>query len=327
LSGRKILGARGVLSVIEYLEQLVEEQQWEKALAYAERLMVSGDRTVRELVVINYSLLTARLLLGEYYGALLAGQLAVKLARDIEDWEYFGKACVNLGVACGRLRMRQEEISSYYEYLAKLPLYRGASRHEAVVWYNLGVALGSAGRSSEAAAALAKALQIANRQGMDRHAHGIRQALVEAYLEMGDMTLIPGILAKCLHYIRNNPDEEDIRQSRHSHFHLRARFAVRTKRFARATSVAQKGLQEVHDNPRYQYDLCIVLAEASSLVGDTREAMRHALTARVCAMRCRRYDLEYEAADLMYKLTQSHPDVFRNLEPGDHRADDPAVYD
>lgn len=312
--------------MIEYLEKLVEERQLEKALAYAEQLLLAGDRTPRELLVINCALLTARLYLEEYYGAMLAGQLAMNLARDLNEWDYFGQACVNLGVACGRLRLFEDTQKYLYEYLVKLPLYRTSGRFEPLAWYNLGIAHHMGGRNHEAASAFSKALQVANRQGMDRQAHGIRQGLIEAYLEIGELSPVPGILAKCLHYIRHNSDAPELSETRLWHFHLRAKFAVKTQRYGRAVTVAAKGLREAQDSPVHQYDMYMVLAEATHLMGDTRRSLRYALHARVCAMRCHRYDLEYQAADFMYELTRSNPEAFSNLELGSESGVDSALH-
>lgn len=293
--------------MIEYLEKLVEDREYQKALAYAEELMLKSDQTAMELLAINTAILVCRCRLDEFYGALVPGQFCVKLARDLEAWDYYGMACSFLGVAYSRLRQFESAITSLWDYIEKIPYYKDALRFEVRTWYNLGIIYTAVGDRWNSSQALSRALEAASRSGNEREAHGIRQALIQARIESNQLELIPVLLAKCLHYLRSQPEGLDIRESRLWHFKLRAEFALATNRLGRATAVATRVLNQCEDHSLFQFYFHMLLARIAQRSGNAIEALGHCLAARIHAVRCRRFDLESTAVEFIYDVTQAEP--------------------
>lgn len=300
--------------MVDYLEHLIESRQWEQAIRYAEEILLQGNCSQRDIMVTNRCLLTARIETGEVNGALVAGQMAIQMALDLQEWDYYGTCCVDMGLT--HVRLQQSDLANhyYYEYLAKLPYYVHALRWEADVCYNLGRNQASAGQIQEAIQSFERALRAADRTGDSRVAHGVRHALIETYIKAGEVGPVPQLLARCAHYLRHHPRARDIRQSRLYHLDLRAQFALLTNRFDRALAIALRGLQESEGDPQHQYDFHMVLARIALRTKFVQVAFGHLLAARVYSVRCRRYDLEARVSEHMYKIMKDTPNVLQEME-------------
>lgn len=298
--------------MIQYLEQLVEEGQYQQVLTYAETLLLSQDHSPRELLMIKAALLKARCELNEYQGALVSGRLAIRLALDLEEWDYFGTSAFLLGPVYIRLQQPEVAISTCLEYLENLHKYARALKYETTVWFNLGMSYMALGDSQEATKNMWKALEISERKHTDRDTHGIRHGLVYMLTKLGDYRPIPGLLAKCAHYLRHHPEASRAKESWFWHYIMRAEFAAVTNRVHRAEAVARRGLFLSHNLPEQQFFFYMVLARIAQKIS-LRDAARHSLAARLCAIACRRYDLESESADFLYATTKLDPNAIEEL--------------
>lgn len=309
--------------MIEYLEKLVEEKEYEKALAYAEQLLLDPNISSWNLMVVYSMLCVARCETGEYYGGQVAGQLAVKMAQALEAWDYYGSSAVRLGVCYDRLRQPENAIAAWYDYLTHLRSYSKALVYHTTALYNIGLVLGSLGRYEESILTLQQAAEVAQATRDPRKAHGIRHALIDAHLRYGKLDQVPALLAKCAHYLRNNPSVAKHTLSGLWHIVLRVRYALATNRVSRAFRVAQRGLRLAEGWPHVIFALRMLMARGYEQMGDFRSAMEEALHARRVSMDARRFDLEYTAANYMYELLNSYPDltdslrdiVFENWDP------------
>lgn len=313
--------------MIEYLEKLVAGKEWDRALALAEQLLLNPDNTPWDLMVIYTMVTEARYETGEFYGAQVAGQLAVKMSRELEAWDYYGHATLCLGVAYARLRQPEQAISTWYEYLAYVPHYTWALRHHVQVLFNIGVVAAQNDRREEALRTLQRAAEVANASNAERWAHTIRHVLIDTYLRYQQLDQIPPLLAKCAHYLRHNPAVYDYTYSFLWHLIYRIRYALATHRPFRALKVARRGLQMAKDYPQlqFQFQFHMLQARAYEQLNDTRTAMEEAVKARVAAMEARRFDLEYEVANYMYGLLSSNPDLMDYLQ--DRSLWDPSAID
>lgn len=296
--------------MIEYLEQLVKDEEYQKVIALAERLLLNSENTSWDLMVIYSRLTQARNEIGEYYGAQVAGQLATKMARDLEAWDYFGISSMSLGLAYDRLAQYEEALATWYEYISQLPYYREeATELHPVVLYNIGVVQGRLGRTEESLRTIRRANDVAVALGHKRTAHGIRHGLIDAHLRYGSLQEIPSLLAQCAHYLRHNSGVTEHNQSRLWHIVLRVRFALTTKRYHRAMRVATRGLSQAEGVSVVQYHLYYLLAQVHDLMGEFRTALDYSIRARSKAMDARRYDLEFAVTNYVYGLLTSHPEL------------------
>lgn len=291
--------------MIEYLEKLVEEKKYAEAIDLSERLIKQGDNTPKELLAISTAQLLARMRADDFEGATSSGLTAVSLARELLAWDDFGFAAGNLGVAHSRLGNSEAAMQWWFEFLAHLPKYRAALRHEAMVWYNLGT-LHVDRDPQHAASFMRKAVDSAKQHGDDRYAHGIRQALIQLHMRTRDWSKVPPLLAQCAHYLRHNPGVPLYNKSRLFHLQLRAEFALNTGRPLRALLVAVQGVSQAEGMELNAYLLHMLIARIL-LPTQVGAAVAHALAARQSAVAGHLSGLAREASDFMYQTLDAHP--------------------
>ena len=287
--------------MIEYLKQLTEEQRWGKVLSYAERLTKDSDRTANELVVIYCSVLRARLELGEYPGALAAGEVVTKLAPEIEDWESFGAACNNIGVVHMILKQYEQARHYFQEYLTNAHRFNQDPERTSNVWYNFALALKALGRATDAIEALTGALEHASMTGNHRRVNALTLTLVDACLKAGEMKPIPRLLARSGRYFRSLPASSTV-ESLLYHLTYRTEFALLTGRLFRTRALALRGLSLAVGRPRHEFSFHLLLAKAARASMWEAEALDHVWAARSCAIACQRPDLEADATAFLEEL-------------------------
>lgn len=303
--------------MIEYLEKLVEEERnYSEGLSLAEQLMLDPNNSVFKMLVINHAMQTCRLYLKEFHGSIVSGQISLKLAGDLELWDYYGRSCINLAVAYGSMGQHNEALSMAYDYLAHLGSYSDAAVFDVRAWYNIGVAHGHLGNTKEAIHALGRAIELATAKGSFLAAHGVRHALIGAHMRTSDFSPVPCLLAQCLKFLRDNRDIDANEKSLLWHYVLRTRFAIATNRFYRARTVATKGLRLAKGNPELQYEFHMLLAKVAIASSEWGTALTHALSARMCSIRAHRYDAELAASELVYDITRHDPAAVLELKPG-----------
>ncbi len=287
----------------------MEDEEYEKALAYAEQLLLNPHATPHDMLRVYMQVLAARFELGEFYGAQVAGQLARQIALELQEWDHFGHICLHLGTAYDRLRQPEKALATYYEYLASIRLYDDALKYEGTVLFNIGIIHTTGNHSDEAFDMLRQAEDAANRAKNERQAHGIRHALIGACLQSGRLQDIPPLLAKCAAYLRRFPDAAEHHPSVLWHHVLRVRYAMDTGRMSRALKIAQRGLRLCETEPRYNHRFHMLVAGIHQNQGRMRLALEHGIQARAAAIAARRYDLEYDAGLYMYGLLAAHPET------------------
>jgi tetratricopeptide (TPR) repeat protein len=300
--------------MIEYLDKLIQDKEYGKATEYAERLLLDRDYSPVELLAINCALLTARVHLGEHHGAVMIGEVAVKDARELEQWDRFGMACLDLGFAYHRLQRYSEAIATWYDYLHHLPFLDSALKYETSVRANIALAFNALGDSSNAAKELRLAVVTAQRNGDQRMVHAMRHLLINTLLSMGDFTDIPRLLAQTGYYLRHNGNSDNYGDSLHWHMKFRVDYAILTHRLSRALGLALRGLDMVEGQPIYQFTFHMLLAKISRQFGRARDSLGHLTAARVYAMRSHRYDLESQAIEALYEYTKGQPDAVSELD-------------
>jgi len=289
--------------VLEYLEKLMEERKWEEALSYAEQLLSQVEDDPKTLLRVNMALLISRQELGEFLGAQSIGQLCVKMANELEEWKLFHVSCHYLGLAHYRVGQPDLALATWFELLGHSSSATMDPELEALVRYNIGITYNQLGDLDQATKFFSSSLQVANRSGLARLAHGVRHALLGAYIKHGIVQEVPRLLAQSLHYVHSIQDASDqVDETRLWHFLIRCQFAMATHRTARARLVAHRGLKESEGHPRLAIEFNMILARIARAIGDKEGAVGHALAARIAAIACRRYDLELAAAEFMYEL-------------------------
>jgi tetratricopeptide (TPR) repeat protein len=295
--------------MLDYLEQLIQEQKWEEALVIAEQLLLNQENTVEDQLRINLALITARAWLGEYSGVVLLGDHAARMAADLENWDAYLTFHHYLGFAYSVLNQWAEAKRAWLSYIDHLPVYGRDHPFEVTTWFHLGLAHVEESNLEAAVYHFLEARRVAERNGNGRQILGVSHALIHAYTKQGKFELVPRLLASTAHYLRNNPSAVDWDKARLSHFQVRASFALGTRRYVRARLIALRALSAPQVPLSYQYHMHMILATVAKNIGIPSQMVEHYLQARVLAIRTRRYDFEVEAAEALYLLVQSHPDA------------------
>jgi tetratricopeptide (TPR) repeat protein len=299
--------------MIEYLEQLVEEKKYEEALKEAERVLPYLKDPV-QILAAHTATVISHCRLGQERAAVVTGNIAANIASDLAAWDAYGTVILYMANAYSRLGLYNEAIARVYDYLSKIGTYDRALEHEAIARFNLGTWLLLLNRPQEAISSLKAALAATQRTPDEqRFAHGIRQALIEAYLRVNQLEEVPRLLAQCDHFLRVHPDTQMSVESRVFHVKLRSQFALVTNRLKRAETLAVQGLL-VAWGTEHEYWFHKVLSSVAQLRQVSRVALGHAIAARCCAIRDNRPDLEAEANELIHYLSAAHPKTERLVE-------------
>lgn|GEM_PF-2950756 len=304
----------GVGAVIEYLEQLVAERRWAEAVKLGEQLLNDSGNSPEATLRIQSALVIAKGMMRDYPGSLFLGEAAVSLAQRLGDWDKFGEICLNVGATSWHMGELGKSEHFLLQFVAHQPMIANHSRWEAAIWYNLGKVYTSRGEGEQAARAFDRAVSEAVRHGDLRYAHGVRQALIEAFLKIGDLRRVPRLLAQSGAYLRSNPEAESARTSRLFFLRLRVEYCLSTGRLQRALAVSLRGLAESEGEHRHLHDFHMLLARGFYKMGSCAEALGHCLSARACAVACNRHDLESMAMDCAFEILRLHPETAQAVE-------------
>jgi tetratricopeptide (TPR) repeat protein len=298
--------------MIEVLEQLVADGKYREAIKLAEQILSDGVETPHRLLQVQCAIVIARCWLREYEAACAAGEAALSLARELGDWESFGKVALFVSTANSRLGLHEVAIRYTYEYLAHLD--ECGPSQEAYAWFNLGNYFLNLGRAADATKAFTRALEVNKRRRDHRNAHGARHALIQACLEAHDYGPIPRLIAQSAAYLRRHPQGQMVQDSWVYHMRLRAEYALATGRPHRAMAVALAGLQRAEDTPYHLSMFHILLTKVAESQNRPVEAVGHAIAARTYARLSGRADLEAEASEILYQVSGAHPEVLGSID-------------
>jgi tetratricopeptide (TPR) repeat protein len=298
------------MSNVDYLESLISEGAFAKALAYAEHLLNNQDNDSRGLLIINHSIMYARHHFGDFEGAVASGEFAAKLAKEIGEWDYHGTACLTLGASYDRLRQVDKAMVCWYQFIEHLSYYSSAAK-EAGAWYNLGTGHKNVGENGKATTAFERGLRAATRLGNERFAHGIRQALIETQIASNNTGNVPKLLSQCAFYLRHNKDAHMGRESHLFHLKLRAEYALATKRFGRATAVALRGLGESDGLFKMQAYFHLLLSQIAYASKGNIFALGHIQAARNLSILCKRFDLESICTAQLYTILRNNIGIIK----------------
>lgn len=267
--------------------------------------MLREGITVPEIVAINHCILKARLYTNEYLGAVVAGQLAVRLARDNGMWDIHGSSCLFLGVTYGKVNRHHDAVGICLEYIEHLPKYGKSRSHEMMVYYNLGVAFYRLGEFQQSAQMMQRALDRVMLDLEPWRLFGVRLSLVNLSSKMGSIERTPFLLAQCFCHLRRHAGEAWTAERWLWLYQVKSESCIRGRRWHRARRIAERGLALSHGWPELQFHFHLLLAQISIGEAKTRQALTHALVARVFAIRCHRFDLEQDASDYLYSLMRA----------------------
>lgn len=309
--------------MLDYLEQLIKEGQWEEALILAEQLVQKTDNTVEDMVRINLSLIVARAMIREHSGVITLSDHALGMASDVGNWGAFLTICHFVAFAHVSLNQRDKAKQYWLKYIENAAKFDGQHIYEIATWFNLGATSAQESDFEASVYYYEQAKKVTVARGTSRQLLGVNHALISAYTGLRQYDRVPLLLAQTLHYLRHNSDADDWVKARFFHNKVRAEFALATKRYHRARMVAERSLELAKDFPEHRYFMHMIMANVARETEQYGEMVKHLTSARISAIRARRYDFELNAAEGLYEFMQANPqsvedsiDTVSNTLPG-----------
>ncbi|HEY3364501.1 MAG TPA: hypothetical protein VGK74_05570 [Symbiobacteriaceae bacterium] len=288
--------------MVEYLIKLMEEGEFQKCLRLAEQQLMRGGMSLSEMSQLNMVICRCRLGLQDSYGAIPSGLLAVKLARDIGEWDILGRALLNVGTAYVGARQYDEALQHFYSYFEHLNRYATAHRFEGAVWKSIGTAHQRKLETKLAIDAFERARRWFSRRGVDHSTFTCTHDLINTYLQAAerdpDFQLQPvaDLLKEQKAIARSNSDDTFYRGT---YLLDQASFYLHQNRVGRAMVSAMKAMEVRKGDHQLVFHSHMVLHRCNLTLGDMKQALGYALAARVEALQGRHYELEFLAAQAM----------------------------
>lgn len=304
--------------MVDYLLRLMEEGQFEKALRQAEQQLIRGGMSLVELAKVNLVICRSRIGLNDPYGAVNSGSLAVKLARDLKEWDLLGRALLNLGTAHIGTRQYDQALHHFYSYFEHHPKYSSSRRYEGAIWKSIGVAHQRNLEPKRAIEALTKAQHWFTKQGADHSAFTCIHDLINTHLQMHDtnpstpLEPVEDLLKAQKEVIRRHANDAFFKAL---HLQDRAAAYYHQGRLGRAMVCAMKAMEVRKGDHLLAFHCHMVLHQCTWALGDAKQALGYALAARVEAQRGRHFELEFLASQAMADVIRKQgKEVVRELD-------------
>lgn len=292
--------------MLEYLVKLMEDGDFQRCLRLAEQQLLRGGMTRNQLAKLNMVISRCRLGMNDLYGAIPSGQLAVKLARDLEEWDLLGRALLNLGTALVGTRQYDQALLQFYTYLEHLPHYSASRRLEGAAWKNIGIAHQRKLETDRAIDALNRARQWFAKQEIDHSTFTCTHDLVNTYLQKYEAGPDPSLLTKVEELLRY--EKEIVRRQaadtyfRSLYLYDQAAYYMHCGRLGRAMVCAMKAMEVRKGDFGLAFHSNMVLHRCTRSLGDAKQALGYAIAARVQALQGRHFELEFLATQAMAEV-------------------------
>lgn len=304
--------------VLDILNQLMEDGEFEKCLHHAEQQLLRGGYTISQLAQLNLIICRCRLGMNDPYGAVPSSLLAVKLARDVKDWDLLGRSLLNAGTACVGIRQYDQALQNFYAYFEHQVEYKGARRLEGAIWRHIGIAHQLKLESGKAIDAFNRAREWFARNKIDHSSFAVTHDLINTYFQVHEtnpaasLDEIPELLQHQKRISNRNPHDSYY----YSNYLLdKASYYYIQKRYGRAIVCAMQAMEVRSEDFLLTFHCHMVLHRCTLQLGNPKQAFGYALAARMAAVRGRHFDLEFVASQAMVSVIRKQgPDLVREID-------------
>lgn len=252
-----------------------------------------GEARIQAAVCRSYLELT------DYQAAIGAGLKAVVLSSRAGAHDVLGSVLLDLGTAYGQVRVHAEALHCFEQYLERLSNCTSARCLEGAVRRRQADTLLALERLEAALEAYRQAARWFDRYGDEAQVQECLHAMIMIHLEENQPARAIPLL-----------QEEDQRSAnRTQNQETRCRYLLdltlyllATGRPAEAASVGFSALELAEERLPQQAEAQLLMCRAALAQQRCAEALSLALAARVTAIDGRLYELEFEAAQVMFQL-------------------------
>lgn len=296
---------------LSQLMRCLETGEHADCIRLAEQLLMRGPHPDHVKARILHALGRSKLALADYLGAIEAGEQALPLARRLDDSDLYNQLRVDLGSAYLESRHYDRAVKVLRSLLEQEGLTI-APALEAIGWEVLGRAQAKLHNVEDALQSYRLAHSLWHQAGEGARTEQVRHRLADLLIKADRLDEAAELLTAGEDYCRSHP--EDV-TARCRHRLDQAEWHFRHGAYAESVNRCLEALELARGSLVTQYHCYLLLYRNALAQGHARDALGFAFSARVAALDCGRFDLEFEAAEAMFDLIREQgPELVQLVE-------------
>lgn len=288
------------MGLTEILE-LLEQEEYPRCAALADELLVDQSLPGPMRARVAHAACRARLGLADFFAAVEMGELAAREALGSGEYDVLGQVFLDMGAALGAVREYKLARNCGEEYFRHKPYYQDALQFEGRVLFNHATYFSKLDEWEEAAHVYGLCRQWHWERGELAESDEARRRQAECLIHLGQTEEATRLLIEGEQYVSEASRYAQVEQAL-----LWALCHMLQGDADSGASAAMKALDAAGDHEELQARAHLSLLASAEMKGSAKDAIGFALAARVAAIDARRYDLEFEASEALFRLLRHH---------------------
>lgn len=299
------------------LTRLLDSGEYRRCLREAAIMLAEGIHDAVGEARIQAAVCRSYLELTDYHAAIAAGQKASVLADRAGAHDVLGAVLLDLGTAYSQVRNHTEALNCFQQYLGRLAAFTAAKCLEGAVRCREGASLLAMGRPEAALESYRRAASWYDRFGDEASVQECLHVMLTIHLELQQPDRALPLLREGRRLAARRSEDLAVRCR---HLLDQTLYLLATGQYAEAAQVGFAALEMAEDRLQQQAEAQLLMCRAALAQGRFAEALSLALAARVTAIDGRLYEVEFEAAQVMFRLlAEKGLSLFREVEDDYHR--------
>lgn len=281
---------------------LLEREDYAGCVALADDLLLNRALSEEQRARVAHAACRARLALADFFSAIEMGEVAARAAEENGQFDLLGQIYLDMGAALGAVREYALALACGDAYFRHKPYYTEAGQFEGRVLYNHATYLTKLERWEEATQVYATCRRWHWERGEQVEADDARRRQVECLLHQGELGDATGLLLEGEHYA----ETEASPAARVEQYLLWSTCSLLQGDADQSAAAGMKALDAAGESVELQARAHLALVASAEAKNSPKDAMGFALAGRVAAIDARRYDLEFEASEVLFRLLRQH---------------------
>lgn len=306
---------------VSRLMHLLETGHYRLCLEEALALLSAGAVHSVDQARVHAAVCRCRLELGDCRAAIAAGLQALSHSDEGSAPDLHGAVLIDMGTAWAKLRQYNTALGAWERFIGLLPRLTGLICQEGLVRLQMAETLQRLGHTDRALEAYEAGRRWFERFGDEQSVRTCARGMIGIYLECGDLSAaLPLLKEGDLHMPDAGPLFRSCQLLDWARYLLAAGCPVLAAERAFAALELAPGLAE---QGRAQMVLCQTALQQAKPV----EALAFALAARISAMEGNLYGLEFDAAEVIFRLLRHHGSELLAEVAADFKSQGVDIYD